>query len=699
MDRFTRSLLCMAAFGLLLVAVAPLEAQQPTNPPTPSSASDLRNPQEQNADMFRKFQRELLFLAQKLENSDKPEDKERAKVIFSALDVAKREKVDAQFQKMVAGFGTAGGNLQQLDSIAGQDKQLQKALQDILTILMTDDSATQLRTERERLEKILAEAKEVLRSQKTIRAMTDVKRVDADRIAKDQQSVTERTKDLAKKLAGDTKTGNEQKNGKPGEEAIPKSEPKPTEPKDGEQAGDMKPDTQESKSDPKSASDPMKPGAESPQGKPSEKKNSEKAGESKASGEPKSGEPKEPKAGEPKSGEPKSSEPKAGEPKAGEPKSGEPKAGEPKAGEPKAGEPKAGEPKAGEPKEPKPGDSKGQSQGKGQDKPSDDAQAGKPKGIEAKPMQDSQQANAKGPGQQSPPPPPGGDQQPQNPGQQSAQQQQQQPGRKQIQEAIPKQQASQKDLEKTDREKAAKNQEKAIEDLAKAIQELEKRIKQLREEETLKLLATLEARCGKMLSMQIEVYEATKVIDGILVKNGGNRTNVEVQKSQQQADRELEIIAEADKTLKILESEGSAVAFAKVLEEVRVDMIAVQRRLNDTYVGKDTQQIEENIISMLKEMVEALKKAQQEQQQQQQQQQQPGQPPKPQDRNLLEAISELKLIRALQLQVNDRTKGNAQQYKGEQASDPIIKNELRQLAERQAKIQDMLQKIASGKNK
>ena len=126
-----------------------------------------------------------------------------------------------------------------------------------------------------------------------------------------------------------------------------------------------------------------------------------------------------------------------------------------------------------------------------------------------------------------------------------------------------------------------------------------------------------------MLQMQIEVYEATKAIDGIIAKNNNQKTTAEVQKAQQQADKETEIIREAGLALKLLESEGSAVAFARVLEEVREDMIAVQRRLADSRVDKDTQTIEENIISILKDMILALKKAQQEIQQQQ------GQPPPP----------------------------------------------------------------------
>jgi hypothetical protein len=48
--------------------------------------------------------------------------------------------------------------------------------------------------------------------------------------------------------------------------------------------------------------------------------------------------------------------------------------------------------------------------------------------------------------------------------------------------------------------------------------------------------------------------------------------------------------------------------------------------------------------------------------------------------------------------VNSRTKVYGGQYTGEQAGDPILQAELRQLAERQVKIEGMLDKLAKGDN-
>src|SRR5262249_29887844 len=115
----------------------------------------------------------------------------------------------------------------------------------------------------------------------------------------------------------------------------------------------------------------------------------------------------------------------------------------------------------------------------------------------------------------------------------------------------------------------------------------------------------------------------------------------------------------------------------------------------------------------LKEMIEALKKAQKDQQAKKQQGQ-PGQPnngPKPND-PLLDMIAELKMVRSLQLRVNNRTKTYGQEYPGlEQTpvADPnmpaeqkekleMIHKEFKDLSDRQDKITEIVKNLNKGKN-
>jgi hypothetical protein len=97
-------------------------------------------------------------------------------------------------------------------------------------------------------------------------------------------------------------------------------------------------------------------------------------------------------------------------------------------------------------------------------------------------------------------------------------------------------------------------------------------------------------------------------------------------------------------------------------------------------------------------MIDALKKARDDNQSD------PGKPGagkggKPGDQKLLELLQELKMVRSLQKRVNDRTIDYAKRFPGEQANEPQIVRELRSLAERQLRIQQIVADIAKGANK
>jgi hypothetical protein len=126
-------------------------------------------------------------------------------------------------------------------------------------------------------------------------------------------------------------------------------------------------------------------------------------------------------------------------------------------------------------------------------------------------------------------------------------------------------------------------------------------------------------------------------------------------------------------------------------------MIAVQKRLNEARVEKQTQDIEQDIIDQLTMMKEALKKAKQDLQNQQSKPSDANSSGKPNNK-LLDLINELKLIKSLQEQVNKRTIGYSKQDPGEQAKDPLIQGELKQLSERQRLLEGMLHKIATEAN-
>jgi hypothetical protein len=227
----------------------------------------------------------------------------------------------------------------------------------------------------------------------------------------------------------------------------------------------------------------------------------------------------------------------------------------------------------------------------------------------------------------------------------------------------------------------------------------------MREEELERLLANLQARCERMLVMQIRVLDGTQSVAAAIEANADKKANRFNQKdSLKLSDDEKEIVGEATKAIEMLEAEGSAVAFPEVFQQVREDMKHVQRRLGVVDTGVVTQGIERDIIETLKEMIDALKKARKELDDKKSPPGQPkaGQKPPQADQKLLDQIAELKMIRSMQKRVNDRTQLYGKQYQdleGEQTANPVIRTELRNLSDRQERIYDVTNRIAKGDNK
>ena len=243
--------------------------------------------------------------------------------------------------------------------------------------------------------------------------------------------------------------------------------------------------------------------------------------------------------------------------------------------------------------------------------------------------------------------------------------------------------------------KASDNQDQALADLLKAKEKLEEILRQLREEERAMVLAALEARFRDMLLRQEAVNNGTIGIHAVPLDKRSDRHR---NRSVELARNEDEISLLAAKALTLLREEGSSVAFPEAVEQIRDDMLTVARRLERADVGEITQNIEQDIVESLREILEALQKEleklkdkkDQPPQQQQQQQQQP--PP------LVNKLAELKMLRSLQYRVNRRTKQMGRLVDGEQALDVDVVSQLKQLSDRQAKVQRATHDLATGKN-
>src|SRR5262249_16662439 len=283
-------------------------------------------------------------------------------------------------------------------------------------------------------------------------------------------------------------------------------------------------------------------------------------------------------------------------------------------------------------------------------------------------------------------------------GQQQQQSQEQSQIKKQIEDAKKYQQQAEDKIRKDQRKDAPEDQDQALNKLREAQKKLEDLLRQLREEELERLLAKLEARCRHMLAMQIAVRDGTVELDKVIKANPKSEaTRADQQASNELSDKENEIVKEARAGLRLLEAEGSAVAFAEVFQQVKGDMETITVRLSKTDTGVVTVTIENQVIETLEEMVEALKKAQQEMKNKNKPP--PGQHGPRADRKLIDLLAELKMIRSMQKRVNSRTELYGKQYAGEQAPPPEkastedererydrIQAELKDLSKRQQKI-------------
>ena len=254
---------------------------------------------------------------------------------------------------------------------------------------------------------------------------------------------------------------------------------------------------------------------------------------------------------------------------------------------------------------------------------------------------------------------------------------------------------AQKKLEEAQRKGAADRQREAVRELEQAKAELERILRQLREEELERTLTQLVARFRKMLESQIVVYEGTLRLNSVPTAERDHDEEIEAARLSRQ---ELQIVQEADKALLLLREEGSSIAFPEAVEQMRDDMRLVAEWLGAAKVGPITQGVEAEIITALEEVIAALEKARKDLEKNRTPPGQPGAAGQPTEPTLVHKLAELKMIRALQMRINQRTKRFGEMIEGEQAETADLLEALRQLAERQERVYKATADLEQGRN-
>ena len=337
----------------------------------------------------------------------------------------------------------------------------------------------------------------------------------------------------------------------------------------------------------------------------------------------------------------------------------------PTEGKPDGGKPGEGQQSQGE----KPSDQQQPSEGsQGEPSPGEPSESGKP--SDSPPSQGQPgQPSPGGPSSESQPP---GDSEPQQPADRAAERLQR--AQQRMQRAIDR-------LEEAQRTEATDEQEQALRELEQAKAELERILRQLREEEMERMLVLLEARLRKMLDAQIAVYEQTKSLDAAQQQTQEHELEIA---GGRLSRKERQIVSDADRALVLLREDGTSVAFPEAIEQAREDMQAVAERLAEVKLGTITQGLEEDIIAALEETLAALQKALQELREQKARQQQGG--GEPGEQPLVDQLAELRMIRALQMRINRRTKLYGELIEGEQALEAELLEALDHLADREERV-------------
>lgn len=265
------------------------------------------------------------------------------------------------------------------------------------------------------------------------------------------------------------------------------------------------------------------------------------------------------------------------------------------------------------------------------------------------------------------------------------------PGRKSVQQAVPKQKAAAGQLKEY--KPAKQKQQDAKEDLENARDELDEAINQLRQQLQDEVLRALEERFTAMLAKQRELSAQTKTLDKTrqktLTADGRLPASLE-ERIQAVAAGEQDLEVEASDALKLIEEEGTTAVFPEIVAELKdqLSRVAKDCRANDTSAPLQQRQAEvEDTLTLL---VNALRKTIESREGGQgDQSSSGGEPP------LVGVSAELKMIKFLQERVNKGTKDYEQSHPQDQRSTDQALDESTALSRRQARVRDLTRKLAA----
>ncbi len=234
-------------------------------------------------------------------------------------------------------------------------------------------------------------------------------------------------------------------------------------------------------------------------------------------------------------------------------------------------------------------------------------------------------------------------------------------------------------LGEQDANSAEQEQQEAIESLQDAMEQIEDVLRQVREEELEETLTALETRFKRMLQHQETLLEDVSAFQArVDALSRDDRVSI-----RELAAGQLDMVEECRQVRRLLLDEGTTVILPELVAELAADMDGVRANLEAVDVSAATTTLLEDVIAAIREILGAIE---------QKREQMNNQPSGEQDgpgnsvAALLPGSAELKLLRASQVRINDRTKQYAEANRTQT-------ERYRTLAKRQARLTTMARQM------
>ena len=276
------------------------------------------------------------------------------------------------------------------------------------------------------------------------------------------------------------------------------------------------------------------------------------------------------------------------------------------------------------------------------------------------------------------------------------------PGAADVKAASEDMQSASQNLSGGEASKASGSQAQSLDKLKNGRQQAEDTLEELQRALRERLLAYLREKFTKMLNEQRTITRETKSLDLKLKalkaasgSTGGSPGEILDRKDRQTSEalsgRESSLVGLADDVLDLLSEDGTTLVFPGVVEEIKGDIALVSALLSRIQVGDRTQYIERQIEASIEEILRALEAAQRS-----------PPPPNPgQGRQsksgagpLLPLSTELKLVRSLQLRVNERTTEFDLNRRAQGELGPEEKLQVHSIEAKQKEVEGMLSKLS-----